>query len=161
MVTCRGLGGGSPGLETPPPAHRSAQLWAEPAHHMRLSSRFTLREGLSIELLGNVSIPTSSHTSPPQCHTRRLCAALGPHFSVSTCSSSPSSSLLWNLPGLVSFSHRSKGAEITCPISLRKRTRIRTRRVTFLSSCPCWRTEPPPHSHNHSHGAELCSEGNQ
>ena len=38
------------------------------------------------------------------------------------------------------FSHRRKGAEITCPISLRKRTRIRTRRLTFLSSCPCWRT---------------------
>lgn len=38
------------------------------------------------------------------------------------------------------FSHRRKGAEITCPISLRNKTRIRTGRLTFLSSCPCWRT---------------------
>ena len=45
-----------------------------------------------------------------------------------------------NLPILVSSSHRRKGADNTCPISLRKRTRIRTRGLTFLSSCPCWRT---------------------
>ena len=126
----KGGGGAGLGLETTPPAHWAAQLWAEPAHHVRSLVQVHIwgKDSPSMNCRAVAMSPPHPTLALSQCHTSHICAALGlVSLSLPLPLLPAHNSCGTEFALFCVFSRRPKWAQITCPLSLRKRTRIRTR----------------------------------